>query len=68
MWLIELLASTAFGLLLIYGFMHEEEVAAWEQHAAEQTVRYLEQRKQKFWKRLTRRINRLIRRYEAAHR
>lgn len=43
--------------LLLYGLAHEDKVAEWER----QTTK-------KFWKWLTRHVNRMIRAYEGAHR
>lgn len=42
--------------LLIYGYMHEEQIAKWER----KTVK-------RFWKWATRHVNKMIRAYEMAH-
>lgn len=42
--------------LLLYGWAHEDKVAEWERQTAK-----------KFWRWLTRHVNRMIRAYEMAH-
>ena len=55
--MIKLFFEFLFICLLLYGWAHEDKVAEWER----QTTK-------RFWKWLTRHVNKMIRAYEMSHR
>ena len=55
--MIKLFFEFLFICLLLYGWAHEDKVAEWERKTTK-----------RFWKWLTRHVNKMIRAYEMSHR